>query len=90
VQYKMIGFITQMESVYCAVRTGSSNKAVCASSLKGYSKAVDGDTGLYRAVPLRVSLYHLDISLNIEQDRQHAYKVILWRLRPTTVALEMQ
>ena len=27
--------ITEMESVYCAVRTGSLNKAVCASSLKG-------------------------------------------------------
>jgi len=28
-------FITQMKSVYSAVRTGSLNKAVCASSLKG-------------------------------------------------------
>ena len=28
-------FITQMESVYSAVRTGSLNKAVCASSVKG-------------------------------------------------------
>ena len=27
--------ITQMKSVYSAVRTGSLNKAVCASSLKG-------------------------------------------------------
>ena len=30
-------FITEMKSVYCAVRTGSLNKAVCASYLKGYS-----------------------------------------------------
>jgi hypothetical protein len=30
-------FITEMKSVYCAVRTGSLNKAVCASSLKGSS-----------------------------------------------------
>ena len=29
-------FITEMKCVYCAVRTGSLNKAVCASSLKGY------------------------------------------------------
>ena len=29
-------FITEMESVYSAVRTGSLNKAVCASSLKGF------------------------------------------------------
>jgi len=29
-------FITEMESVYSAVRTGSLNKAVCASSLNGY------------------------------------------------------
>ena len=28
-------FITEMKSVCCAVRTGSLNKAVCASSLKG-------------------------------------------------------
>jgi hypothetical protein len=29
-------FITEMKSVYCAVRTGSLNKAVCASTWKGY------------------------------------------------------
>ena len=28
-------FITEIKSVYCAVRTGSLNKAVCPSSLKG-------------------------------------------------------
>jgi hypothetical protein len=28
-------FITEMKSVYSAVRTGDLNKAVCASSLKG-------------------------------------------------------
>ena len=28
-------FITEMKSVYCAARTGSLNKAVCASYLKG-------------------------------------------------------
>jgi len=32
---KLIGFITEMKSVHCAVRTGSLNKAVCASFLKG-------------------------------------------------------
>jgi hypothetical protein len=32
---KCLVFITEMKSVYCAVRTGSLNKAVCASSLKG-------------------------------------------------------
>jgi hypothetical protein len=34
-QHKLIGFYNEMKSVYCAVRTGSLNKAVCASSLKG-------------------------------------------------------
>ena len=34
-QHKLTGFITEMKSVYCAVRTGSLNKAVCASSVKG-------------------------------------------------------
>jgi hypothetical protein len=29
-QHKLIGFITEMESVYSAVRTGDLNKAVCA------------------------------------------------------------
>ena len=33
-------FITVVERVYCAVRTGSLNKAVCASSLKGSSTAI--------------------------------------------------
>jgi len=28
-------FITEMKSIYCAVQTGSLNKAVCASSLEG-------------------------------------------------------
>ena len=35
-QHKLIGFFTELKSVYCAVRTGSLNKAVCASSFKGY------------------------------------------------------
>jgi hypothetical protein len=30
-----LAFITEMKSVYCAVRTGSLNKAVCDSYLKG-------------------------------------------------------
>ena len=34
-EHKLIGFITEMKSVYSAVRTGSLNKAVCASYLKG-------------------------------------------------------
>ena len=32
---KLSVFITEMKSVHCAVRTGSLNKAVCASYLKG-------------------------------------------------------
>ena len=32
---RLAPLITEMKSVYCAVRTGSLNKAVCASSLKG-------------------------------------------------------
>ena len=32
-QHKPMGFITEMKSVYCAVRTGYLNKAVCASYL---------------------------------------------------------
>jgi hypothetical protein len=31
----LVVFITEMESVYSAVRTAYLNKAVCASSLKG-------------------------------------------------------
>ena len=30
-----LAFITEMKGVYCAVRTGSLNKAVCVSYLKG-------------------------------------------------------
>ena len=35
-------FITEMKSVYSAVRTGSLNKAVCASSLEGYNDEIEG------------------------------------------------
>jgi len=34
-QHKLIGFYTEMKSVYSAVRTGALNKAVWASSLNG-------------------------------------------------------
>ena len=34
-QHKLIGFIAEIKSVYCEVWTGSLNKTVCASSLKG-------------------------------------------------------
>jgi hypothetical protein len=34
-QHKLIGFYNRDESVYSAVRTGSLNKAICASSVKG-------------------------------------------------------
>jgi hypothetical protein len=34
-QHKLIVFITEMKSVYSAVRTGSINNAVCASSING-------------------------------------------------------
>jgi hypothetical protein len=33
--HKLIVFIIESKNVYCAVRTGSLNKTVCASSLKG-------------------------------------------------------
>jgi len=35
-------FITEMKSVYSAVRTGSLNKAVCASSVKGKTIPLTG------------------------------------------------
>jgi hypothetical protein len=34
-RHKLIGFITEMKSVYSAVRTGSLNEAVYTPSLKG-------------------------------------------------------
>jgi hypothetical protein len=33
-------FITELKSVYSAVRTGTLNKAVCASSFKGLSNSL--------------------------------------------------
>jgi hypothetical protein len=49
-------FITKMKSVYCAVRTASLNKAVCASSLKG--KCI-------RRFPTRIIFLHCVISVPI-------------------------
>jgi hypothetical protein len=37
-QHKLIGFITEMKSVYCAVRTGSLNEAVLRYVFKGLNK----------------------------------------------------
>jgi len=39
-------FITEMKSVYSAVRTGSLNKAVCASSLKGSRKDLNDGSNI--------------------------------------------
>ena len=39
---KWLVFITEMKSVYCAVRTGSLTKTVCASYLKGKYCAIIG------------------------------------------------
>ena len=36
----MIGFYNRDEKFYCAVWTGSLNKAVCASSLKGLNDII--------------------------------------------------
>jgi hypothetical protein len=36
----LLVFITDMKSVYSAVRTGSLNKAVCPSSVKGLNSAL--------------------------------------------------
>jgi len=38
---KLLVFITEMKSVYSAVQTGSLNKGVCASSLKGQRVKVE-------------------------------------------------
>ena len=40
-------FITEMKSVYCAVRIGSLNKAVCASSLKSFLVCANTHTHIY-------------------------------------------
>ena len=45
-QHKLIGFITELKSVYCAVRTGSLNKAVCSSYLYTDSNRTDIQGGL--------------------------------------------
>jgi hypothetical protein len=59
-QHKLIGCITEMKSVYSAVRTGPLNKAVCAPSLKGEryyeglkekhcnTRSLEGATELFR------------------------------------------
>jgi hypothetical protein len=47
-------FITEMKSVYCAVRTGSLTKAVCASYLKGYEKDIRNPQQYYEGYSLGV------------------------------------
>jgi hypothetical protein len=50
-QHKLIGFYNQDRSVYSAVRTGSLNKVVCASALKG-SAAFCQQNAKIREVPI--------------------------------------
>jgi hypothetical protein len=52
--HKLVVFITEMKSVYSAVRTGALNKAVCTSSLKGQShstKSVKESSNKLRLTP---------------------------------------
>jgi hypothetical protein len=46
-------FITEMKSVYCAVRTGALNKAVCASSLNGLHTQI---YVIFKLTPCRTDL----------------------------------
>ena len=55
-------FIIEMKSVYCAVRTGSLNIAVCASSLKLYTVSVKNFTFVNAlASSKRIFLYNLNL-----------------------------
>jgi len=73
-QHKLIGFITEMKSVYCAVWTGSLNKAVCASSfLRVKSKSVVQfgdetctDRHYLSTIPLHYALYAENALLQID------------------------
>ena len=63
---KWLVFITEMKSVYCAVRTGSLNKVVCASYLKGNKAPLhEYVRGLWR---LTTSIPDLDASLHTSNE----------------------
>jgi len=67
--HNLLLFIIEMKSVYSAVRTGSLNKAVCASSLKGYPLNVDR-----LIVPKHsVNNYRSALCSILEEERSHSH-----------------
>jgi hypothetical protein len=55
-------FITDMKSVYSAIRTGSLNEAVCASSLKGqktFARNINGRSNV--VIPLEIPFLLTDV-----------------------------
>ena len=77
-------FITQMKSVYSAVRTGSLHKAVCASSVKGINIwAADSSMAIFIQMrQLWTSVIEVQRSRNIEYiyrwTHQLPFKLNLW------------
>ena len=79
-------FIIEMKSVYCAVRTGSLNKSVCASYLKGWLslaklQILQGLTGRRRHFLL---LHHQRRHDSIEQSTPTVHPNIICPGRPET------
>jgi hypothetical protein len=56
-------FVTEMKSVYSAVRTGPLNKAVCASALNGYFHLITTNKTVFKKY--RLLGYCLDKIINI-------------------------
>ena len=64
-------FITEIKSVYCAVRTGSLNKAFCASYLKGLISASPKNTALQLTRKTKELLNEIVSKLNATGDMNY-------------------
>ena len=64
-----LGFITEIKSVSCAVRTGSLNKAICASSLNGLGDSIN-DTVFTTVLVLFHSIFQCNTLFPLYDHRQ--------------------
>ena len=78
-------FITEVKSVYCAVRTGSLNKEVCASSLKGQFRLQQSQFHTSYLVYLPViairNIFKIHLTLWFSSDPVHSQSLYMISVR---------
>jgi ABC-type molybdate transport system ATPase subunit len=85
---KRIVFITEIKSVYSAVRTGPLNKAVCASSLRDVTVSQNSSPYTIDAILYCYTQLYTDVKINVRGNVR--INVTLRSVHVTTVVEEQQ